>query len=147
MDMWKFYAITHKNHLICNPMNKDKFEMLCSLLKLKQGARVLDIACGKGEFLIRLTELYDITGIGVTIAIIDTGVDHTHDDLVDNYIGGYDSVNDDNDPMDDNGHGTHCAGIAVGKGNESGYQYIGVAPDTNYYAFKAWENMLDIYLE
>ena len=49
-------------------MNKDKCEMLCSLLKLKQGARVLDIACGKGEFLIRLTELYDISGIGVDIS-------------------------------------------------------------------------------
>ncbi|MFX1450097.1 MAG: SAM-dependent methyltransferase, partial [Promethearchaeota archaeon] len=37
-------------------------------LKLKQGARVLDIACGKGEFLIRLAELYDISGIGVDIS-------------------------------------------------------------------------------
>jgi len=68
LDMWKFYAITHKNHLICNPMNKDKFEKLCGLLRLKKGARVLDIACGKGEFLIRLAELYDISGIGVDIS-------------------------------------------------------------------------------
>ena len=66
--MWKFYAITHKNHLLCNPMNEDKFEKLCGLLRLKKGARVLDIACGKGEFLIRLAELYDISGIGVDIS-------------------------------------------------------------------------------
>ena len=50
----------------------------------------------------------------VTIAILDTGVDYNHRDLKPNYkIGGYDWVNDDNDPMDDDGHGTHVAGIAA----------------------------------
>jgi len=50
----------------------------------------------------------------VIIAIIDTGVDYTHSDLAVNYMpGGYDWVNDDFDPMDDNSHGTHCAGIAA----------------------------------
>jgi len=49
-------------------MNKAKFERLCSLLRLKRGAQVLDIACGKGEFLIRLAELYDIQGVGVDIS-------------------------------------------------------------------------------
>jgi parallel beta-helix repeat protein len=50
----------------------------------------------------------------VTIAILDTGVDYNHRDIKPNYkIGGYDWVNDDNDPIDDNGHGTHVAGIAA----------------------------------
>ena len=50
----------------------------------------------------------------VTIAIIDSGVDYNHPDIAPNYkIGGYDWVNDDDDPMDDNGHGTNCAGIAA----------------------------------
>jgi len=63
-----------------------------------------------------------VTGKNVTIAIIDTGVDYTHPDLGGclgencKVIGGYDFVNSDNDPMDDQGHGTHVAGIAVGGG-------------------------------
>ena len=68
MDKWKYYNLTHKRHLLCNPMSKGKFEELCKLLRLKQGAHVLDIACGKGEILIRLAELYDISGTGVDIS-------------------------------------------------------------------------------
>lgn len=84
---------------------------------------------------------WNITGKGVTIAIIDTGVDYNHPDLKDNYIedGSYDFVNNDSYPMDDYktyGHGTHCAGIACGKGNDSDFQYVGVAPDAKFYAFK-----------
>jgi SAM-dependent methyltransferase len=49
-------------------MNKEKFEKLCRLLRLEPEAQVLDIACGKGEFLVRLAELYDISGVGVDIS-------------------------------------------------------------------------------
>ena len=68
MDKWKYYDIRHKRHLLCNPMNKEKFERLCRLLRLESEARVLDIACGKGEFLIRLAELHHISGVGVDIS-------------------------------------------------------------------------------
>jgi thermitase len=48
----------------------------------------------------------------VLVAVIDTGIDWNHPDLADNYVDlGYDWVHMDPDPMDDNGHGTHCAGI------------------------------------
>ena len=48
----------------------------------------------------------------VLVAVIDTGVDWNHPDLAANYVPlGYDWVNNDTDPMDDHGHGTHCAGI------------------------------------
>jgi cyclopropane fatty-acyl-phospholipid synthase-like methyltransferase len=49
-------------------MSKEKFERLCRLLRLERGSHVLDMACGKGEFLIRLAELYDISGVGVDIS-------------------------------------------------------------------------------
>jgi len=48
----------------------------------------------------------------VLVAVVDTGIDSQHSDLVANYVAlGYDWVNKDADPTDDNGHGTHCAGI------------------------------------
>jgi len=53
------------------------------------------------------------TGSSVKIAIVDTGVDYNHDDLAGRVISGHDFANDDDDPMDDNNHGTHCAGIAA----------------------------------
>jgi SAM-dependent methyltransferase len=68
MDIWKYYDITHKKHKVCNPMSIDKLDGLFSLLNLKPGSKVLDIACGKGEILIRLVELFDICGTGVDIS-------------------------------------------------------------------------------
>lgn len=56
---------------------------------------------------------------GVIIAIIDTGVNLTHPDLVGKTVAGYDFVNDDTDPSDDQGHGTHCAGIAAANTNNA----------------------------
>jgi thermitase len=49
----------------------------------------------------------------VTIAIVDTGIALSHPDLGANIVRGYDYVNNDSDPNDDNNHGTHCAGIAA----------------------------------
>ncbi|NQE44814.1 Halolysin [ANME-1 cluster archaeon GoMg2] len=47
----------------------------------------------------------------IFVPILDTGVDYNHEDLYGRVIKGYDYVNNDNDPMDDHNHGTHCAGI------------------------------------
>lgn len=76
-------------------------------------------------------------GAGVKVAIIDTGIDYDHQDLNDNFeesLLGYDFVNGDADPMDDNGHGTHCAGIVAAEDN--GVGVVGVAPEAELYAVK-----------
>ena len=68
MDTWKFYDITHREHVVCNPMSEEALARLVELLRLPPDARVVDIACGKGEFLIRLAEAYGVRGTGVDIS-------------------------------------------------------------------------------
>ncbi|MDO3378267.1 S8 family serine peptidase [Geoalkalibacter halelectricus] len=68
------------------------------------------------------------TGRGKIIAVIDTGVDAAHEDLQGKVIGGFDWVNFDNDPADDNSHGTHVAGIAAARANNA-LGIAGIAPD------------------
>jgi len=55
----------------------------------------------------------------LTLAIIDTGVDLSHPEFSGRIVAGYDFVNNDSNPSDDGNHGTCCAGIAVGAGNNS----------------------------
>jgi SAM-dependent methyltransferase len=68
VDRWKFFDITHRKHILCNPMSTEKFERLIALLSLGPGARVLEIATGKGEFIIRLAEQYGIEGVGIDLS-------------------------------------------------------------------------------
>jgi subtilisin family serine protease len=74
------------------------------------------------------------TGKGVKIGILDTGIDYTHPELATNYKDGYDFINNDNNPMDDNGHGTHIAGIIAAARDGNGI--VGIAPDAEIYAVK-----------
>ena len=80
------------------------------------------------------------TGSGIKVAIIDTGVDYNHPDLSSAFgtIKGYDFVNGDTDPMDDNGHGTHVAGIIAADDNDVGI--VGVAPGVELYALKVLDS-------
>ncbi len=68
---------------------------------------------------IRAPQGWDITtgSNAVTIAIVDSGVDLSHPELAPKVLAGYDFVNGDSDPQDDNGHGTHVAGIAAAASN------------------------------
>ena len=82
----------------------------------------------------------NITGKGVKVAIIDTGVDYKHPALGGCFgegckvVGGWDFYNEDHDPMDDNGHGTMVAGAIA----SSDPVYRGVAPDVEILAYKVF---------
>jgi hypothetical protein len=77
----------------------------------------------------------------IIVAVIDTGVDYTHRDLAANMwtdangLYGYDFINEDNDPMDDHGHGTHCAGIIAADGNNQ-FDIAGVCWNARIMALK-----------
>ncbi|TDL71018.1 hypothetical protein E2R56_18470 [Rhodococcus qingshengii] len=99
-----------------------------------------------------------ITGEGIKVAVIDTGVDYNHPDLKDAYKGGYDFVNNDSDPMEAtheewkksgtpefsaNGsayytdHGTHVSGTIVSQAkNNSEVSVKGIAPDADLYVYR-----------
>jgi subtilisin len=75
-----------------------------------------------------------IRGLGIRVAVLDTGIDYTHPDLWANYSGGYDFVNNDSDPRDDQGHGTHVSGTIAALLDGAGV--VGVAPEVDLYGVK-----------
>ncbi|MGL4913254.1 MAG: S8 family serine peptidase, partial [Romboutsia sp.] len=101
-----------------------------------------------------------IKGNDIKIGVIDTGIDYNHPDLKENYKGGYDFVNNDDDPMETNledwkgsgypehhpisgssyytSHGTHVSGTVAANGNnkDSEFATVGIAPEADLYAYK-----------
>lgn len=80
-----------------------------------------------------------LTGKGIKVGIIDTGIDYTHPDLQKSFRGGFDVVDQDDDPMETKMnqygatiHGTHVAGIIAADG-----KLKGVAPDVSLYMYRA----------
>ncbi|PMC37585.1 peptidase S8 [Bacillus sp. UMB0899] len=80
-----------------------------------------------------------LTGEGVKVAVIDTGIDYEHPDLHRNYAGGYDVIDGDEDPMETSNargqgtiHGTHVAGIIAANG-----KLRGMAPEAEIYVYRA----------
>lgn len=92
-----------------------------------------------GISMIRATEVWNVSrAASVRVGIADTGVDLMHPDLAARYAGGYDFVNRDDDPQDDNGHGTHVAGTIAAVDNDFGV--VGVAPEAKIYALKVLDS-------
>lgn len=98
------------------------------------------------------------TGKGIKVGVIDTGIDYTHPVLIDAYKGGYDFVDNDDDPyettpldwendpsnppeVNDRGstywtdHGTHVAGT-IGARDAGEYGVVGIAPEAEIYAYR-----------
>ena len=87
-----------------------------------------------------IAKIQGIDGEGIKIAVIDTGVDFTHPDLLGwgkdgKVVGGYNFVNEGKRPMDTNGHGTQVAGVIAADG-----QAQGVAPKAKILAYKVSED-------
>lgn len=77
----------------------------------------------------------NILGKGCCIAILDSGISY-HPDFGNRIRGWYDVINGRNTPYDDNGHGTHVAGIAAGNGMLSRGTYCGMAPEAGIVSVK-----------
>lgn len=94
-------------------------------------ARIGSASVHTGAF---ATDGVPVLGTGVKVAVIDTGIDYNHSQLARVYAGGYDFVNNDANPMDDQYHGTHCAGTIAAALDGTGV--VGVAPDVQLYGLK-----------
>ena len=90
---------------------------------------------------------YGYTGAGIGVAVIDSGITSWHDDMI-NFTSTLfpygnqrvskfvDFVNDRTMPYDDNGHGSHVAGIIGGVGYDSKFDKAGIAPLASIVALK-----------
>lgn len=119
-----------------------------SFIYESQKAQVLDAdtnaAMGVSQALWNSTSVggVKLDGTDTSIGIIDTGIDYTHPDLGGGkfpnakVVGGYDFADGDSNPMDNQGHGTHVAGIAAADG-----KLQGVAPKARLYAYKVFSNL------
>ena len=78
------------------------------------------------------------TGKGVGVAVLDTGI-YPHPDIKDRLVEFVDFCNGRNgveNAYDDNGHGTHCAGLVGGDGKEANGRFKGAAPECNLIGVK-----------
>jgi serine protease AprX len=116
-----------------------KLKGLSGVVKVEQDAH-LTAQMHMGREMVNAKWAWDkgIYGEGVTVGVLDTGV-YPHNDLIrnnDRIVAFKDFVNEIEFPYDDNGHGTHVAGIIAGDGWESKGKYAGISPKTKLVCLK-----------
>jgi len=95
-----------------------------------------------GHFSVNATDAWAITeGAGVVVAVVDSGVDFAHEDLVGNLLPGFDVIDNDADPTDTSGHGTHVAGTIAALRN-NGLGGSGIAPSAQILPVRACDNVV-----
>lgn len=113
----------------------DSFAFLCG--------KSIQVANG-----VHFSERYKLSGKGIGIAIIDTGV-YPHPDLLNprNKIKLFvDLIKELKHPYDDNGHGTFIAGLIAGSGFSSREVYRGIAENSDLYCYKAFNSLGRAYI-
>lgn len=83
----------------------------------------------------------EVTGKGVKVAVMDSGINFKHPDFGNRINKGYNAINPNELPIDDSGHGSLVTGVIAAQNNEFGV--VGVAPDVELYPVK----VLDKYGE
>lgn len=87
---------------------------------------------------VRARDLWPLTRGEVNVALLDTGMDYNHPDLAARFAGGYNAFNNNTQPVDDFGHGTHVAGTIAAENNTFGV--VGVAPTVKIWAVKVLDD-------
>jgi len=126
--------------------NLDKIKSLEGLIRVEMDTHITAQMNRVGEAIeVSWAHQHNITGKGVGVAIVDTGLG-LHRDFIENgnrVIAFKDMLNKRRDPYDDNGHGTHVGGIVGGNGYSSQGKYIGVAPECNLIGVKVLDHRGD----
>ncbi len=73
MDIPRIFTITESAHRIHNPFTPEKYATLGAVLRLKPGARILDLGSGSGEMLCTWARDHGITGVGIDMSPLFTG--------------------------------------------------------------------------
>ncbi|MBI2076008.1 MAG: S8 family serine peptidase [Candidatus Aenigmarchaeota archaeon] len=114
--------------LICNAD-------VAAALELQEDVQVFAMDSGANtQIRADLVQSSGNSGAGRKVVVVDTGYNYNHPELSSSYLGGRDFVNNDNDPLDDNGHGSHVAGIITADGIDA--KAKGVAPAAGVIAGK-----------
>ena len=118
-------------------ITKDQAVSVPETKEMQKGREVYPTKLDIAHRTLNLDQLHEkgITGQGVTVAVIDSGI-APHPDLKDRIVGFFDLVHQKTEAYDDNKHGTHVSGIIAGNGANSDGLYMGAAPQAKLVGIK-----------